>query len=64
MPHIDRKANLNYGHGQHWRRLPKAALADHILQLLRRVDDLTQAEWHRLDLMLRRLARLKVEAAS
>ena len=65
MPNIDRKANKrNHRHSQHWRQLPRAALADQILQLLRRIGDLSQAERHQLDLMLRRFARLQTQAAS
>jgi hypothetical protein len=64
MRHIDprsSKAFRFYCQFRGWRRLPADALAQLILEARRRAvhEHLSPAEWHELDLMRRRHARLQ-----
>ena len=54
-------AEAQYRKSTRWRSLPAPALADLIQTIRRRAGaghHLSQADWHQLDLMRRRLARL------
>jgi hypothetical protein len=66
MQHIDprsTKAFDFYCQSRRWRRLPADTLAQLILEVRRRAarEHLSPAEWHELDLMRQRHARLSRE---